>query len=51
MYDHSKSFFRNLHLMISFLNEKQKLDDLRDEFQKQKNMINVAEEEMKIRYL
>lgn len=37
--------------MISFLNEKQKLDDLKDAFQKQKNKINVPEEEMKIDYL
>lgn len=28
-YDHSRSFFRNLHQMIKFLNAKENLDKLR----------------------
>lgn len=36
MYDHSKSFFRNLSIMLKFLKQKEHMDKLKEEYQKSK---------------
>lgn len=51
MYDHSKSFFRNLSTMIKFLKQKDHMDKLKEEHQKSKKEVNVPESELKKRYL
>lgn len=41
MYDHSKSFFKNLSIMMKFFKEKEHLDKLKEEHQKSKKEVNV----------
>lgn len=50
-YDHSRSFFRNLHQMIKFLTAKEKLIELKRQYNNNKNEVNAPESEMKSKYL